>query len=145
MECYIDEFVVSDNYFIINFKLPSMNEYVGACRASAFVGAGFKKNVEKTINIGIEEGLKNQTLKPTDKEVDIVIYWVCKNKKRDVDNIQSSVKFILDSMVGNGILPNDSQKYIKQVFHKIGYGDKDYCMVMIFNHGDVELIKKEDE
>ena len=39
-----------DNYFIVYDKLPSLNEYINACRRNPFVGASFKKKVDKIIS-----------------------------------------------------------------------------------------------
>jgi Holliday junction resolvase RusA-like endonuclease len=36
-----------------------------------------------------------------------------RTKKRDADNIASAKKFILDALVKNGILADDSRKYVK--------------------------------
>ena len=57
--------------------------------------------------------------------------WYEKNRKRDPDNICFAKKFILDAMVKNHVLPNDSQKYIKG-FRDLFYIDKDNPRIEIF-------------
>lgn len=39
--------------------------------------------------------------------------WICKNKKKDPDNIAFAKKFILDGLVKAGVLENDGWKHIK--------------------------------
>ena len=42
------------------------------------------------------------------------------NKRRDVDNVSAMVgKFCLDGMVKSGMLPDDSQKYIKKIEYDV--------------------------
>lgn len=36
-------------YFMINAKLPSLNEYINACRRNKYQGAKFKRDVEEVI------------------------------------------------------------------------------------------------
>jgi Holliday junction resolvase RusA-like endonuclease len=38
--------------------------------------------------------------------------WHEKTKRRDADNIASAKKFILDALVKNGVLVDDSRKYV---------------------------------
>lgn len=108
------------NYFEINFKLPSLNEYQDKCRTNRYVGAKFKADIERNICCEILSALGKKTLKRVENyPVELTIEWHEETKKRDVDNIKSAVKFILDAMRKMGILLNDSQKYISQIHDKI--------------------------
>ena len=51
--------------------------------------------------------------------IDIKITWHEPNAKRDPDNIMAAAKFILDGLSRTGTIPDDSQKYIHSVLHKI--------------------------
>ena len=51
--------------------------------------------------------------------IDIKIIWYEPNAKRDPDNIMAAAKFILDGLSRAGTIPDDSQKYIHSVLHKI--------------------------
>ena len=46
----------------------------------------------------------------------INIEWHEKDYKRDVDNIKSAAKFILDTMVKTKIIKDDGRKYVSQVY-----------------------------
>lgn len=101
------------NSFVIKQKLPSLNEYIGACRSNAYMGAKFKKEVEEIIGWYIRQ---SELHKPT-RAVRINFEWHERTKRRDADNIASAKKFILDALVKEGILINDSRKYV------IGFND----------------------
>lgn len=45
--------------------------------------------------------------------IEINFLYLEPNRKRDPDNIISAKKFILDGMVNAGMIPNDTQRFIK--------------------------------
>lgn len=121
-----------DNTFIIEEKLPSLNDVITKNRTNRYVGAKFKKSIEDIIGWSIKKALLTKTLKPVYSACVIEIDWHEATKRRDADNIQSSQKFILDAMVKNGILPNDNRRYVKQIFHNIVDDEIDYVVVRIY-------------
>lgn len=54
-----------------------------------------------------------------DYPVVIELSWQEPNNRRDVDNIQSSKKFILDALVEMKILPNDTRKWVTQIYDTV--------------------------
>lgn len=118
-------------YFWINEKLPSLNEVINENRKNRYSAAKKKKEIERRIIDYINYAVQEGTLRSTDKPCTIGIAWHEKTKRRDVDNIQSSQKFILDALQKSGILPNDNRKYVKQVFHRVYDSDTDGVMVGI--------------
>lgn len=113
------------NRFIIKQKLPSLNEYIGACRSNQYMGAKFKRNVEEDISYYIRLAKLH---KPT-KAVTINFEWHEKTKRRDADNIASAKKFILDALVKEGILENDSRKFVVGFTDTIIDDKEDYVVV----------------
>lgn len=106
--------------FTIHSRLPSLNDVISDNRANRYKGAKLKKDTEAII---IAE-IKKQKVQPvTEYPVEVFIRWVEPNRKRDVDNIQSSKKFILDAMVKAGVIVNDSQRYVAQVYDVVEVGD----------------------
>lgn len=109
----------------IPFKLPSLNEYINKINSSYYVGNQFKKKIENEIILEIRRARNKYKTLPKDtidKPVKLKVYWYEDNKKRDLDNIASSKKFIQDALVRAGVLKNDSQKYI------VGYEkDEFFC------------------
>lgn len=91
----------------IPLKLPSLNEYINACRRNKYVGARMKKEYETLIGFYI-----NRLPKFT-KPIQIHFHWVEGNKKRDLDNISGlGKKFILDALVKYHKLTDDNRKYV---------------------------------
>ena len=105
------------NFFVIDQQLPSLNEYVNECRAHSIKGAQFKEEVEQQIWLYILRALSTKTLRRVSNyPVEINIEWHEKDYKRDVDNIKSAAKFILDTMVKTKIIKDDGRKYVSQVY-----------------------------
>ena len=117
------------NTFTIKQKLPSLNDTLRYNRTNAYMGAKFKKEVEEAIGWSIRNALTSKTLHRVDVPVIVKIYWHEKTQRRDVDNIQSSVKFILDALVNRGVLIDDSRKYVKQIHHEIIDDTSNYVVV----------------
>jgi Holliday junction resolvase RusA-like endonuclease len=117
--------------FVIDDKLPSLNDYINVCRRNKYNGAKFKKDVENLIAIYIRNAKIKKILTPTDKPVIVHFEWHEKTKRRDADNIASAKKYILDAMQKAGIIPNDNRKYVKGFTDVIIDDKKDYVVVKI--------------
>lgn len=119
------------NTFTIKAKLPSLNDVIDKNRSNRYGGNKFKQDIETVIGWAIKQALTMKTLKPVKNPCVIEIEWHEATKRRDVDNIQSSQKFILDAMVKNGILQNDNRRYVRQIYHEIIDDSDDYVVVKI--------------
>lgn len=97
------------------FRLPSFNQYSDIERRNKFEASNFKKGIQGDIIWAIRKAKPPKIYKP----VKITFTWIEKNKKRDLDNIFSAKKFILDALVKEGILQNDSQKYVTGLTDRI--------------------------
>jgi Holliday junction resolvase RusA-like endonuclease len=129
------------NGFVIDDKIGGLNDYQNACRSHWSKGAEYKKNTEETIEWHIKRALLKGTLIPVSYPIDIVFEWHERTLKRDTDNIQSGQKFIIDAMRSQGIIQNDSRKYVNQIYHKIIDGSKaDFVVVKLYKAGEVKLI-----
>lgn len=119
------------NKVIIHAQLPSLNEYTRACRSHWSKGAEFKKSIESLIGLSIIRAKRKGTLQPISNPCIIHIVWHESTRKRDVDNIQSAQKFILDALQYNRIIKNDSRKYVKQIYHTVVDDKEDFVEVSI--------------
>lgn len=110
-----------DNWFVINIKLPSLNEYINIERTNKYGAAKIKKqwtdicayfcsDLQKTIN--------------PDALYDLEITWIVGDNKSDSDNIFFAKKFILDGLVEAKVLNNDNRKHIRHIKDEI-YTDKE--------------------
>lgn len=129
------------NYFIIRHKLPSLNEYVCACRNNKYCGAKFKKDIEFKIELEILKHLNLGNLHKIDFLCELFIEYHMKDKRMDIDNIQSSQKFILDAMKNKKIIIDDSRKYIKNIYHKV-IDDKDNFVIVYILKPDEIILKQ---
>ena len=99
-------------------KLPSLNDYTRWCRGNKFLAAKQKAQIEQEIAFFIGEMPKwNNPIK-------IHFHWIEANKKRDLDNICFSKKFILDAMVKCGKLKDDNRRYVTAFTDSFEYGDR---------------------
>lgn len=100
---------------VIENRLPGLNQYQYACRSHFSKGAEMKKNAIMIVSAYIFQQLKGVSI---DKKVKIDYYWYEPNKKRDLDNISSfGRKVIQDALVDNGVLKNDGWNEV------IGFSD----------------------
>jgi Holliday junction resolvase RusA-like endonuclease len=108
---------------IIKGKLPSLNEYVRACRGNRY-------NANKNVKL-CEQMIMYQLgqLKPIKEPIFIEFVWCEKNKRRDKDNVASAKKFILDAMQYAHKLPNDNNDYILGFADRFIYG-ADYSVTL---------------
>ena len=121
------------NYFEIKTKLPSLNDVTYKNRSNKYSGNSYKRDIQDIIGYFIKEAVLKKTLRvPKAYPCILRIIWLEKTKKRDVDNIQSSQKFVLDALVECGIFIDDSRKYISQVFHFVEDAEADGVIVEIF-------------
>lgn len=105
--------------FVIESKLPTLNEYILAERQNRYAGANMKKHATNTCSI-------YSLSLPKDLQglFDISIHWVVENNRSDSDNIFMGIKWILDGMVKSGRLNGDGRKHIRNICHSIETGDK---------------------
>lgn len=102
--------------YIIDMKLPSLNDYIRICRGNKFAAAKYKKQLEEQIRIFI---LNMPTfIKP----IKIHFTWIEGTKRRDYDNICFAKKFILDAMVKYGKLQDDNRKFVYAFTDTFEYG-----------------------
>lgn len=117
------------NELLIDAQLPSLNEYQYACRSHWSKGRAFKERVEELIGDYIRISLLQKKLHRVEKPCEIFIEWHEATKRRDVDNIQSAQKFILDALQHCTVIKNDSRKYVKQIHHAIIDDERDFVVV----------------
>jgi len=121
--------------FEIQYKLPSLNEYIRANRRHWSKGAKFKQDIDDIIGWNIKAS-KLQEVKAYPITLNLVFYEP--NGRRDYDNVVSATKYILDALQKWNIIKNDSPKYIAGITSKVQYGKE------IKTHRvEVEILEKE--
>lgn len=105
---------------IIQGRLDGLNEYTAANRTNRYKGSSMKNKNEKVVIYAIRQAKLDKVVK---YPIQLKIAWHEPNSRRDIDNICFATKFIQDALVKEGILANDSQKYINKIEHEV-YVDK---------------------
>lgn len=103
--------------FTIPGRLDGLNEYTKACRSNHRAGARMKKDNQEAVQWAIRAARIN----PMSGKVNVKVTWYERDMRRDKDNIRFGVKFILDALVAEGIIKNDSWTYIGEL------RDEYYC------------------
>ena len=115
----------------IPLKLPSLNEYIDKCRYNKYAGNDYKQKIQEEIYPYIINIPKQG------KPVKIHFRWFEGNKKRDLDNICSAKKYILDALVKYGKLKDDNRKNVCGFTDSFYYG-KEWKVVLEIEEVDNE-------
>ncbi len=96
---------------IIPGKLPNLNDYISAERCNKYKGAKLKALSENIVLRCIRQQLKGVHIT---KPVSMAYIWYEPNRRRDLDNISSfGRKVIQDALVNSGVLENDGWQNIR--------------------------------
>ena len=107
--------------FIIWGKLPGLNKIISADRTHWSVGSRLKKKTQEAVMWYIVAA----GLKPINKPVIIHYRFYEENRRRDAGNVLAGAdKVIEDALVKCGILPDDGQKWVRNIVPWFGV-DKD--------------------
>lgn len=104
--------------YIIDMKLPSLNDYTRWCRSNKFMAAKEKREIEEKICAFLIDMPKYKN------PIKIHFTWIEGNKRRDLDNICFAKKFILDAMVKGNKLKDDNRKCVTAFIDDFEYGEK---------------------
>lgn len=113
--------------FYINYKFPSLNEYVNEARANRYLAADTKRNCDWIVRLSIVK----YRVKPTCKPLKVHFEWHEKTKRRDFDNIAFAKKFIFDGLQEQKIIKNDNYKVIKGFTDSFVFDRKQGCRVIL--------------
>ena len=95
---------------IIKGRLDNMNDYTRACRTNQYKGAKMKQKNEAVVILAILDQFGRLRIT---KPVRIRYRWYEPNKRRDLDNISSfGRKVIQDALVQTKVLQDDGWNYI---------------------------------
>lgn len=98
--------------FTIPGRLPGMNEIIAA--AKSHYGQYSAQKAENTALVAAcAKGL------PKLNAAHIRICWFEPDERRDVDNVASGAKYVLDGIVRAGVLPNDTRKHVLSLTNEV--------------------------
>lgn len=123
--------------FRIPFRLPSLNELIAANRKNPHAGAKLKRDTDMQIGWVIA----NEHIAPVVGPCIVLMVFHEPNRRRDVDNVESARKFVLDALVKSGVLAGDSPRYVVGAPSFTVYGDAAYVDVRIISDADVDKLR----
>ena len=136
---------VTMNQFTVRGRLPGLNELIEANRMNRYAGAALKKETDTLIRLCIRTARGRGECWPVRDQCAVLFYWFERNHRRDLDNIFSAKKFVLDAMTAEGLIKNDSQRYVGALADRFTLADDDGVTVVIerlkegANHGQEGL------
>lgn len=98
--------------FFVGCRLPGMNEIIAAAKKPAWSKDRYAE-IKTLYQSMIRSDIKRAGIKPVSGPVLVHFTWADPNARRDIDNIRAGAKFILDALVTQGILTNDTRKQVK--------------------------------
>lgn len=106
----------------IPMKLPSLNEYISACKIKH---GNWNKGNDMKQTTQAEMIYYLRSLPKFQKPIKIKFIWVStKSDRRDLDNIAFGKKFILDALQQAGRLSNDNRKHVIGFTDEFIYGNE---------------------
>ena len=99
------------NCFRVHQRLPGLNQVINANRRNRYAGARLKRDIETAICWSIKKAVMLGECRKVTGPVRIRFTWYEKSRRRDLDNIFSAKKFILDAMQRMQIIAGYGQKY----------------------------------
>ena len=106
----------------ISGKLPNLNDFIRADKINRYKGGDLKRKSEEKVMQSIYEQLGRLRIS---RPVYIYYHWIEQNKRRDLDNISSfGRKVIQDALVKTKVLQNDGWSNIIGFFDSFSV-DKD--------------------
>lgn len=101
---------------IIPGRIDGLNDYINAERTNRHKGAKMKLDNENIVAFAIKQCLWGVRI---EKPVSMEYTWYEKDRRRDLDNISSfGRKVIQDALVYCGVLKDDGWKYV------VGFSDR---------------------
>lgn len=108
--------------FELYAKLPSLNQVIDRNRGNVYAGNKLKQETERQIMYCIRNAQQRGSLKKHyDGQVVLFVDWFERENRRDVDNVKSANKFILDALVKTGVLKDDGPRYVKDIIGAVHY------------------------
>lgn len=121
--------------FTVRERLPGLNDYIHALNINRYKGAQLKRDTQDSIIHAIRAAF----LKPVKRyPVTVRFEWYERSRRRDLDNIASAKKFVLDALQESGILAGDGQKQVRGFQDVFFVPSKWDGVTVIITEGSVE-------
>lgn len=108
--------------FFIPGKLPGFNEIISSAKIKKGRGSRYEKE-KREITFFLCGIIKAEKVSKF-RKCRIGFRWVEPDRKRDIDNISSGKKYILDALVWAGVIADDSWKCVRGFLQEEFYCDR---------------------
>lgn len=99
---------------VIPGELPDLNTIIAESKRGR--GKWQPYNEIKQEHTNIVAWIAKSEIKKQLKKIDLEITWICKNRRKDKDNIMAGgLKMILDGLVAAGVIENDGWSEIGSI------------------------------
>lgn len=116
--------------FIVNGRLPSLNELIDANRRNRFIGAKFKRQWQEPLQEIIAAQSRGRKIKKhAICRIKFYEPYDRKHRKDDDNVISGGCKVILDAMTAVGVIKDDSPKYIHVIPERFTECDRCYTVI----------------
>ena len=92
--------------------LPGMNEVVAENRRGFGAGNRLKRRMTELAEVAARSAVEEAGWVAPLGPAEVRMEWHELSRRRDLDNVVSAQKFVLDGMVEAGLLRGDSQRYV---------------------------------
>ena len=114
--------------------LNNLNDYISAERTNRHKGAKMKASNGDIVTVAISRCMKGVKI---EKPVFMEYLWVEPNRRRDLDNISSfGRKVIQDALVDTGVLKDDGWKYVVGFSYKFDVDKKNPRIEVLIREAD---------
>lgn len=132
--------------FKIHSKLPSLNDYINLLKSpnGKYTGSKFKSTTDEIICYQIDREMKRRLKEQLQKPSLFYFEWHEKEKRRDIDNVYSAHKYILDALQKLGILKNDNPQWVRGIWDSIKYNshENEYVKITVYGLDELEHLKQ---
>ena len=101
---------------VIPGELPDLNTIIAESKKGR--GKWQPYNEIKQEYTNMVAWIAKSEIKKQLKKIDLEITWICKNRRKDKDNISGGIKFVLDGLVVAGVIKDDGWGQVGDIYHK---------------------------
>ncbi len=91
--------------FEVPGRFPSLNDYLRIRNRAQ------RAAMKRSLDHRVAWAAKEAGIRPVGRCM-VRVTWVEQNRRRDLDNVRSGVKFVLDGLVKAGVIEDDDQRHV---------------------------------
>lgn len=113
--------------FYVDGRLPCLNDIIAIAQKNRYAYGSHKKRYTEYCAYYVMASKCPVFQNP----VNVVLDWYEPNRRRDLDNISTGVKYILDALVMLEKIEDDSQQWVKSITHRFHTPDPQNPRILV--------------